>query len=82
MSVLINCTETGDAVMAGILKAINFAAIKHSFQKRKDAAGTPYSMTTIHIIINRKYLYFFKHSNNNNNNFIIIIIYNLNYLLK
>jgi len=42
MASLINCSETGAVVMSGILKAMNFAAIKHSFQKRKDAAGTPY----------------------------------------
>jgi len=42
MASLINCAETGATVMSGILKAMNFAAIKHTFQKRKDAAGTPY----------------------------------------
>jgi len=37
--------------MAGILKAMNFAALKHTFQVRKDAARTPYSMISLHIII-------------------------------
>ncbi|ORX45048.1 HD-domain/PDEase-like protein [Piromyces finnis] len=42
MASLVNCVDSSVTVMSGILKAMNFAALKHSFQKRKDAAGTPY----------------------------------------
>lgn len=38
----VDCGTMGNDVAAVIIKCVNFAAVKHSFQRRKDPEETPY----------------------------------------